>query len=159
MSICLSILCDIASIQGQVWKKNVLKKISNSDLSGSNNLFWKSESKFSLIQNNLIGKVHIFWEGHKNMTKSPKKFWRCLLNSKKDWRFRHLFVAPSQNIWTLKKLWRFRIFSFRIGCWIRWVLFYSLDKLKPKTKIFFVGVNENSVTFLYTLNRGDTKIF
>ena len=41
-------------------------------------------------------KVHIFWEGHKNMTKSPKKFWRCLLNSKKDWRFRHLFVAFSE---------------------------------------------------------------
>ena len=26
-----------------------------------------------------------------------------------------------------------------------------------KTKIFFVGVNENSTTFLYTLNRGDKK--
>ena len=35
------------------------------------------------------------------------------------------------------------------------VMFYSLDKLKPKTKtnqLFFVGVNENSTTFLYTLN-------
>ena len=31
-----------------------------------------------------------------------------------------------------------------------------LDKLKPKTKNQknFVGVNENSTTFLYTLNRG-----
>ena len=37
---------------------------------------------------------------------------------------------------------------------IRFV-FYSLDKLKPKiktkTKVFFVGVNENSTTFLYTI--------
>ena len=40
-------------------------------------------------------------------------------------------------------------------------MFYSLDKLKPKTKtkikIFFVGVNENSTPFLYTLNRGEKK--
>ena len=41
------------------------------------------------------------------------------------------------------------------------LMFYSLDKLKSrtntkklKTKIFFVGVNENSTTFLYTLNGG-----
>ena len=45
-------------------------------------------------------------------------------------------------------------------------LFYSLDKLqtetqklKLKTKIFFVGVNKNSTTFLYTLNRGEKKTF
>ena len=40
-------------------------------------------------------------------------------------------------------------------------MFYWLDKLKPKTKakIFFVGVDENSTTFLYTLNRGDNKTF
>ena len=44
------------------------------------------------------------------------------------------------------------------------LMFYSLDKLKSrtntkklKTKIFFVGVNENSTTFLYTLNREDKK--
>ena len=44
------------------------------------------------------------------------------------------------------------------------LMFYSLDKLKPrtktkklKTKIFFVGVNESSTTFLYTLNRQDKK--
>ena len=36
-----------------------------------------------------------------------------------------------------------------------------LDKLKPKTKNQknFVGVNENSRTFLYTLNKVDKKIF
>ena len=47
----------------------------------------------------VIHKVHIFWEGHKNMTKSPKKFWRCLLNSIKDWRFRLvvIFLWPSQE--------------------------------------------------------------
>ena len=28
-----------------------------------------------------------------------------------------------------------------------------------ETKIFFVGVNENSTTFLYTLNRGDQTTF
>ena len=42
-------------------------------------------------------------------------------------------------------------------------MFYSLDKLKPRTKtkikIFFVGVNENSTPFLYTLNRGEKKTF
>ena len=41
--------------------------------------------------------------------------------------------------------------------------FYPLDKLKPKTelktKIFFVGVNWNSTTFLYTLNRRDENFF
>ena len=39
-------------------------------------------------------------------------------------------------------------------------MFYWLDKLKPKTKskIFFVGVNENSTTF-FTLNREDKKTF
>ena len=40
-------------------------------------------------------------------------------------------------------------------------MFYSLDKVKPKTKTknqnIFVGLNENSMTFLYTLNRGDKK--
>ena len=38
-------------------------------------------------------------------------------------------------------------------------MFYWLDKLKPKSKskIFFVGVDENSMTFLYTLNREDKK--
>ena len=41
------------------------------------------------------------------------------------------------------------------------LMFYSLDKLKSrtntkklKTKIFFVGVNENSTTFLYTFEKG-----
>ena len=40
-------------------------------------------------------------------------------------------------------------------------MFYSLDKLKTKTKnqIFFVGENENLTTFLYILNRGDKKTF
>ena len=40
-------------------------------------------------------------------------------------------------------------------------MFYSLDKLKPKTKNqnIFVGVNENLTIFLYTLNRGDKKTF
>ena len=46
-------------------------------------------------------------------------------------------------------------------------MFYLLDKLTPKTKTktktknqnFFVGVNENLTTFLYTLNRGDKKTF
>ena len=38
-------------------------------------------------------------------------------------------------------------------------LFYSLDKLKLKTKIFFVGVNENSTTFLYIFDYGDKKTF
>ena len=44
------------------------------------------------------------------------------------------------------------------------LMFYSLDKLKPRsktkklrTKIFFVGVNENSTTSLYTFNRADKK--
>ena len=41
-------------------------------------------------------------------------------------------------------------------------MIYPFDQLKPKTKtknqkIFFAGVNENSTTFLYTLNRGDKK--
>ena len=42
-------------------------------------------------------------------------------------------------------------------------MFYSLDKLKPKTKtknqnIF--GVNENSMTFLYTFEKGgQEKVF
>ena len=33
-------------------------------------------------------------------------------------------------------------------------MFYLLDKLKPKTKtkIFFVGVNKNLTTFLYTFD-------
>ena len=35
------------------------------------------------------------------------------------------------------------------------VLFVS--KLKLKTKIIFVGVNEKLTTFLYILNRGDKK--
>ena len=42
-------------------------------------------------------------------------------------------------------------------------MFFSLDKLKPKNKInakvFFVGGNENSTTFVYTLNRYDKKTF
>ena len=37
-------------------------------------------------------------------------------------------------------------------------MFYSLDKLKPKTKTknlnIFVGVYENSMTFLYTFLKG-----
>ena len=39
------------------------------------------------------------------------------------------------------------------------LMIYPLDqlKLKTKTKIFFAGVNENSMTFLYTLNRRDKK--
>ena len=39
------------------------------------------------------------------------------------------------------------------------LLIYLLDQLKPKTKtkIFFAGVNENLITFLYTLNSGDKK--
>ena len=43
------------------------------------------------------------------MTKSPKKCWRCLLNSKKDWRFRHLFVAFSEymNFNTIPVMWSF----------------------------------------------------
>ena len=38
-------------------------------------------------------------------------------------------------------------------------MFYSWDKLKPKTKNLniFAGVNENLTTFLYTLNREDKK--
>ena len=37
------------------------------------------------------------------------------------------------------------------------VLFGDKLKLNLKTKIFFVGVNENLTTFLFTLNRGDKK--
>ena len=41
------------------------------------------------------------------------------------------------------------------------LMIYPLDQLKlktkTKTKIFFAGVNENSMTFLYTLNRRDKK--
>ena len=33
-------------------------------------------------------------------------------------------------------------------------MFYSLDKLKLKTKKKFFGVNENSMTFLYTFEKG-----
>ena len=40
-------------------------------------------------------------------------------------------------------------------CSIRWINWNQT--LKLKTKIFFVGVNENSTTFLYTLNKGDKK--
>ena len=38
-------------------------------------------------------------------------------------------------------------------------MIYPLDQLKPKTKTknWFAGVNENSTTFLYTLNRGGTR--
>ena len=39
-------------------------------------------------------------------------------------------------------------------CSIRWI--NRNQKLKLKTKIFFVGVN-NLTTFLYTLNKGDKK--
>ena len=40
----------------------------------------------------------------------------------------------------------------RVLCSIRWINWNQ--KLKLKTKIFFVSVNENLMTFLYTLNRG-----
>ena len=43
---------------------------------------------------------------------------------------------------------------------IKSLMFYSSDKLKPKTKTknqnIFVGVNENLTTFLYTL-KGATR--
>ena len=39
-------------------------------------------------------------------------------------------------------------------CWINWH-----QKLKLKTKIFFVWGNENLTTFLYTLNKGDKNFF
>ena len=41
------------------------------------------------------------------------------------------------------------------------IMIYPLDQQKPKTKTknqtIFAGVNENSMTFLYTLNRGGDK--
>ena len=48
-----------------------------------------------------------------------------------------------------------------INLQINYLMIYSLDELKPKTKtknqIFFVCVNESSTTFLYTLNRWEQQ--
>ena len=42
-----------------------------------------------------IGKFHIFWEGHKDLTKSPKKI-LTLLSKLKKWRFHQNFVDFSE---------------------------------------------------------------
>ena len=49
-----------------------------------------------------LNKVQIFWEGHKNLAHLPLFIWHYLVASNYKWKMGHIFVQPSQNIWTLK---------------------------------------------------------
>ena len=68
-------------------------------------LFWEGHRFLQNLHRRFVLciKVHIFWEGHKIFAKSPPYFWLQYIRSKVRGKFCKI-LWPSQNIWTLPKL-------------------------------------------------------
>ena len=61
-------------------------------------------NKYYYTNDNNNNRVHIFWKGHKNMAKSPNKFWTYYVTSQRKFGDFVIFLWLCQNIWTLLEM-------------------------------------------------------